>query len=300
MEFTGKTVEEAVEIGLKMLDVSEENAVITVIEEPKKGFLGKLKGNAIVRIEVKEFTEEPKNESAETVTENKKVEKTTVKKAEKKESKKEEKANVKDACEFISEVLSLMKIEGNCEVVEGENPTIKINTADSASVIGYRGEVLDALQTLASAVANIGNDSYKKVAVDCEDYRLKREETLIALAHKLEAKATEMRREVILEPMNPFERRIIHTALANSETVKTESSGKEPERYVVIIPNDKEEGSRPYNAGKNKERKGGKDFKGDRRDKKGFKKYDRKKSGFTEEKRKPSSSFSTYLGNSQK
>ena len=290
MEFTGKTVEEAVEIGLKMLDIPEERAIVTVVEQPTKGLFGKLKGNAIVRIEVKE--QEGKTEETEEPIE----EKATAKK-----EKADVKVNLNDACDFLKQVMDYMQIDGSCEIVDNEKPTIKINAENSSSVIGYRGEVLDALQTLVSAVANIGNETYKKVVVDCEDYRGKREETLIALAHKLEAKATEMRREVILEPMNPFERRIIHTALANSETVKTESSGKEPNRYVVIIPNDKDEFSKPYNAGKNKERHNGKNFKSDKKGKKGFKKYgDNKKSGFTEEKRKASTSFGTYLGNSLK
>ena len=92
--------------------------------------------------------------------------------------------------------------------------------------------------------------------VDCENYRERREETLIKLAKKLEQKATEMRREVILEPMNPYERRIIHTALANSETVTTKSEGAEPNRYVVIVPNDKDEFSKPYSAARNNDRRG--------------------------------------------
>ena len=85
------------------------------------------------------------------------------------------------------------------------------------------------------------------MVVDCENYRDRREETLVKLAHKLEEKATEMRRDVILEPMSPYERRIIHTALSGSETVTTKSDGKEPNRYVVIVPNDKDEFAKPYN-----------------------------------------------------
>ena len=115
-----------------------------------------------------------------------------------------------------------------------------------------------------------------------------------------------MKREVILEPMSPFERRIIHTTLASSETVKTRSDGKEPNRYVVIVPNDKDEFAKPYNAGRNgndrnrngrngKNERGGKNF-----SRNGRNGRDRKSSGFTEEKRKTPSGFGTYLGNSLK
>ena len=276
MEFSGKTVQEAIEQGLKELGLTEDTATITVKEEPTKGLFGRLKGKAVVEIE--------KNKNG----------------AEK-------------ATDFIQGILDIMDITAKAELTEdGESPVITLIAEDSSTVIGYRGEVLDALQTLAGAVANIGNKVYKKVVVDCENYRDRREDTLVSLAHKLEEKATKMRREVILEPMNPFERRIIHTALAESQTVTTRSDGKEPERYVVIVPNDKDEFAKPYNAGrnndksKNNNKKGGKFNKNDRkgrndRRQNGFRKNDRPRgSGFTEEKRKKTIGFGTYLGNSLK
>ena len=218
MEFTAKTVEEAIKEGLKELNVTEEEAEITVIEQPVKGIFGKLKGKAIVNIEKK-------------------------------------KSGIDKALEFVQELFVKMDVNAKATLLEdGENPVISIIAENSSEIIGYRGEVLDAVQTLAGAVANIGNKVYKKVVVNCENYREKREETLINLARKLEAKATDMRREVILEPMSPFERRIIHTALADSQTVTTTSNGKEPNRYVVIVPNDKDEFAKPYNAGRNNDK----------------------------------------------
>ena len=196
-----------------------------------------------------------------------------------------------------------MGIDAETELVEKADRTeIKLSTTDSSNVIGYRGEVLDALQTLAGACLNIGRKEYTKVVVDCENYREKRENTLVSLAKRLEEKATALRREVILEPMSPYERRIIHTALADSTTCTTKSEGSEPNRYVVIVPNDKDEYSRPYNAGKNHAEKGGK---GGRRgaSKKGkpFNKgRNEKKSDGQEIKRKSPSMFGTYLGNSLK
>ena len=279
MEFTAKTVEEAVKAGLTELGVNEDDAEIKIIEEPTKGLFGKLKGKAVVDITVKQ----------------KKVDETIA----------ADTVDTGKAVEFVQKVLDLLDVTAKAEIA-GEN-RINLIAADGAEVIGYRGEVLDAIQTLAGAVANTGKKDYVKVVVDCENYRERREDTLIKLAKRLEEKAVEMKREVILEPMNPFERRIIHTALSDSKTVTTKSEGKEPNRYVVIVPNEKDEFIRPYNAGRNgsnrrdergrrNDRHGGKkDFKGGRRnDRRGG-------SGFTEQRKKSSSfSFGTYLGNSLK
>ncbi|MBQ9485592.1 MAG: protein jag [Clostridia bacterium] len=268
MEFTGKTVEEAKQKGLAELGISEEQAEITIVEESVKGLFGKIKKEAVVDVKAKS-------------------------------------KGVDAAAEFLSKLLKVMDV--NAKVNVTDEKTITLIAEDSSAVIGYRGEVLDAMQTLAGAVANIGNKEYKKVVVDCENYRDRREDTLVSLAHKLETKATETRRIVILEPMSPFERRIIHTALADSETVKTSSEGKEPNRYVVITPNDLDETARPYNAGANhgkNRRDGGRRNEGkDRRGNRGFKGRGHgngRSSGFTEEKRKTSSGFGTYLGNSLK
>lgn len=273
MEFSAKTVEEAVKNGLAQLGITEEQADIVILEEPTKGLFGFMKGKAVVDIAVKQ----------------------------------QEKGNQEKAVELVEKVLGYLGIDATASVGEKDEKTvITLTTEDSSSLIGYRGEVLDALQTIAGAMANVGNKVYKKVVVDCENYRDRREETLIKLAHKLEQKATEIRREVILEPMSPFERRIIHTALADSQTVTTTSNGKEPNRYVVIVPNDKDEFSKPYNAGRNNDRRGGnrdrKDRRGGKRD---FKKNrdfkgERKSSGFTSAPKKKTITFGTYLGNSFK
>ena len=269
MEFTAKTVEEAVKLGLAELNLTEETAEIEIKETPVKGLFGKLKGQAVVEITPKKV----------------------------------EKEGEQKAVELVENVLKYLGIEASATLSEKDEKTvITLNSEASSSLIGYRGEVLDALQTLAGAMANIGNKVYKKVVVDCENYRDRREETLIKLAHKLEAKATEIRREVILEPMSPFERRIIHTALADSQTVTTTSSGKEPNRYVVIVPNDKDEFSKPYNAGRNNDRKGGRNDRNSRgRNSRGNGRGERRSSGFTSAPRKKTTiSFGTYLGNSFK
>jgi spoIIIJ-associated protein len=269
MQFTGKTVEEALAEGLGQLGITEEQAEICVIEQPVKGLFGRVKGKAVVEITKKE-------------------------------------TDAERAVNFVQGIIDKMELNAVAKLSQEDgNTVIKLISNDSSNIIGYRGEILDAIQTLAGAAMNIGKKDYKKVVVDCENYREKREETLIKLAKKLEEKATDMRREVVLEPMSPYERRIIHTALSDSQTVTTSSDGKEPNRYVVIIPNDKDEFSKPYNAGRNqngfgKKTGGRENRKGGRGQKGRGTRPERKQSGFIEQKKKSSFSFGTYLGNSFK
>lgn len=281
MEFTGKTVEEAIALGLSETGLTEETAEITVLDEGGKGFLKKTKA----RVEV---------------------------------SKK--RTNGERAVKFLEELLDRMEIVAKVSLVsEEEKIEINVVAESSASVIGYHGEVLDALQSLAGAVANMGNKTYVRVVVDCENYRGKREDTLVNLAEKLAAKAVRQGRDISLEPMGPYERSVIHSALAASEEVTTTSEGKEPNRYVVIVPNVKKE-QRPRNfnrdyapreGGYHREKRGGREgFNrgGERRNDRGGRNHysrDRgSRSGFTSEaeaeKRKKPSGFGTYLGNSLK
>lgn len=273
MQFKAKTTEEAIKDGLAFLEITEEQADIKIIEEPIKGLFGRVKTEAIVEITEKK----EKKEENKTCEEDKE---------------KEEK--------FLKTILSYLEIPAEIEWGEKEGKEVlTLKTEQSSALIGYRGEVLDALQVLVTAVKNNGKKEYTKVTLDCENYRDKREETLINLAHKLEEKATSLRREVRLESMCAYERRIIHTALAESQTVTTRSDGKDPDRYVVIVPNDLDEFSKPYNAGRNdKQRRNGrtggqKNFKKGRNDK-------RRTSSSTESKRVAPSGFGTYLGNSLK
>ncbi len=288
MEFIGKTVEDAISTALEVLSITKEEAEISIIEEPTKGLFGRLKGKAVISVEKKSV------KKAEQVKESKEAKEVKEKKGLRVED--SEPVNEKTV-EFVQKIVDFLGM--NALVSLGEKNEIKLEASESSSLIGYRGEVLDAIQTLAGAVENIGKKTYKKVVVDCENYREKREDTLVKLAKRLEQKATEMRREVILEPMNPFERRIIHTALSTSQTVTTKSDGKEPNRYVVIVPNDKDEFSKPYNAGRNNKSFGDRKRGTDRRNNRGGRDR-RRSSGFSETRKKPSLSFGTYLGNSLK
>ncbi len=265
--FTAKTVEEAIEKGLTALGISKEQASITILEEPKKKFLFGYTP-AKVKVEAK-------------------------------------KSDGTRAVEFIDGLLEIMGNNGvGVLKSDDEKIEIEIQTTNSHAVIGRRGEVLDAIQCMAGAVANIGNDDYKKIVVDCENYRAQREETLIALANKLAKKAVEKGKKVILEPMNPYERRIIHAALSNSEEVKTTSDGREPNRYVVIIPNNlkpfEKRDRKPYG-----DRKGRREFgdgeKGERRDRRDRRdRGDRGDRGARPPKAKKELNFGTvFLGNSR-
>ena len=284
-EFTGKTVEEAVEIGLKELGLTAEEADIRVLEEGKKKLFGSIK--ARVEIAAKGVQEAPK--AVQTATESGEAtdgERTVV---------------------FLEGLFKLLKITACTELVaEGEKVEINVTAANSTAVIGKHGAMLDAIQTLAGAVANTGRDDYKRVVVDCENYREKREATLNKLAENLAQKAIRLGKKIQLEAMNPYERRIIHAALSEREGVSTVSEGKEPNRYIVVVPDNLEDPSAPAipartdrdrrdrDRGYNRGRNGKYGDRGDRGGRGGFNKkpYNRD--------RKPSSGSGSTGGTSMK
>ena len=197
--FTGKTVEEAVKVGLEKLGVKESDVTVEVLDEGKKRLIGSKP--AQVKLTVIERTDGER------------------------------------AVEFLEGLFPLIGEEVHAELKgEDEKIVIELTATSVKNIIGRRGEVIDAVQTLAGAVANIGRKDYKRVVVDCENYREDREETLKRVANKLAAKAVRLGKRVRLEPMNPYERRIIHSALVDNPDVTTKSEGKEPARFVVIIP----------------------------------------------------------------
>lgn len=265
--YTGKTVQEAVDSALQELGITAEQADITVLEEGKKKLFGSIKAKVKVTKKLSDGAR---------------------------------------AVEFIDGLMSILGVNAVSEIVsEDEKIEISVTSTDSNKVIGRHGEILDAIQCLAGAVANIGREDYKKVVVDCENYRAGREKTLTELAERLAKKAIERQRRVTLEPMNPYERRIIHSALIENPDVKTVSSGKEPARFVVIIPhNEKPYDGRKEKGGKERRSdfRGAKGEKGDRRDRR---RGDRRERGERSEAPRPSRPrgkkeihFGTFLGNS--
>jgi len=222
-EFTGKTVEEAVEKGLQELSLTKETADIRVLEEGKKKLFGAVK--ARVEIAAKEADNEETSAPVVNTDGMTDGERTVV---------------------FLEGLFKLLNITACTELVsEAEKVEINVTAAHTTAVIGKHGATLDAIQTLAGAVANKGRDDYKRVVVDCENYRENREATLNKLAENLAQKAMRLQRKIQLEPMNPYERRIIHAALSSYEGVKTESEGKEPNRYIVVIPDNLEDETLP-------------------------------------------------------
>ena len=129
-----------------------------------------------------------------------------------------------------------MEVNIKCSFDEEDSLNIELDGGDMGILIGKRGQTLDAVQYLTSLVVNKGKASYVRVKVDTEDYRRRRKETLENLARNIASKVRRTRKAVFLEPMNPYERRIIHSALQNNPYVSTHSEGEEPYRKVVVTP----------------------------------------------------------------
>lgn len=203
IEKTGKTVQEAIAAALSELNLSEEDVDIEVIEEGTKGIFG-LIGSKVARIRVTVREQETNN-------------------------------RCDIASDFLYTILNNMEVEADISISEDEeNIIIDINGEDIGIIIGRRGETMDALQYLTSLVVNKGFEDYKRVILNVENYRQKREETLIKLANRLADKVIKYKKPVTLEPMNPYERRIIHSSLQGHKYVETYSTGEEPKRKVVI------------------------------------------------------------------
>lgn len=200
IEITGKTVEEALKHALDELKLTKDKVDVEVIDEGSKGLFN-LIGTKPAKVRV---TAKPDS--------------------------------LDDAKTFLVNVLNSMNINADIDIKE-ENDIININLKGHKMglVIGYRGETLDSLQYLVSLVVNKNHENpYKKVILDAENYRNKREETLIKVAQKTAYKVKKSGRPYKLEPMNPYERRIIHSALQEYTDINTYSEGEEPFRRIII------------------------------------------------------------------
>ena len=248
-EFAGKTVDEAIENGLNELGVTRESVEIKVLEEGKKKLFGSIKARVEISVKDEEVAEE--TVATEEVTAGE--------------------TDGERAVTFLNGLFAQLNIEGTAALVsEKEKIEINVSAKNSNEVIGKRGATIDAIQTLASAVANTGRDKYVRVVIDCENYRETREATLKRLAENLAQKAIRMEKKLRLEPMNPYERRIIHSALSEYEGIKTQSEGKEPQRYIVVIPDNVADPDAPATPVRN-ERRGGNEKRGYDRNSRGGK-----------------------------
>lgn len=228
IEATGKTIEEAIESGLKELgkDISEVETEVLV--QPSSGILGFGKKEAKVRLTVIEKQVE------EVPVEAIQVEEVSVE-SDEGENRNDAEKVAADAKEFLNTILEKMGISAVIEkMIKADRITLHIHGDDLGVLIGKHGQTLDALQYIINLKANKGKENRFFIMLDVENYRARREETLKNLAHRLASRVKRNRNKVVLEPMNGFERKIIHVALQDTEHVRTESEGQDPYRHVVI------------------------------------------------------------------
>ena len=209
VEFTAKTVDDAVFEALKSFGVTSDKVEYEVLEKESSGFLGMFAKPGKIRARVKYTVD----------------------------------GAVK---EFLEKVFAAMELDAHPIVTYNEaeeSIDVEITGNDMGVLIGKRGQTLDSLQYLTSLVINKDSETYLKVKLDTENYRERRKETLENLAKNIAVKVKRTRKPVTLEPMNPYERRIIHSALQNDKYVETHSEGEEPFRKVVVTPKNQNNGN---------------------------------------------------------
>ena len=241
VEFSGKTKNDAITNACTHFSIPSDKLDYEVIDEGKVGFLSIGAKPAIIKARIKE----------ESSTVQEKIEAAKPEKAEKASavtniaSVKPEVTNVVDidveavSKKFLDDVFRAMNLTVNSEIKydkDSNNLDVELSGDEMGVLIGKRGQTLDSLQYLISLVVNKGTGEYIRVKVDTENYRERRKETLENLAKNISYKVKRTRRSVSLEPMNPYERRIIHSALQNDKYVTTHSEGEEPFRRVVVVP----------------------------------------------------------------
>jgi len=200
-EKSAKSVNDAIELALAELEVSKDEADIEIIDEGSKGFLGIGAKEAKVCVSIKE-------------------------------------PEIKSIKVFLGEIFSAMNVDVEINVKKNEENGISVDIKgeDMGIIIGHRGDTLDALQYLTSLIVNHDSEKYIKVTMDTENYREKRTEVLISLSNRLAENVAKSGKKKTLEPMNPYERRVIHANLQDNPLVSTYSIGDEPYRKVVIAP----------------------------------------------------------------
>ena len=200
IQVSAKTVDDAITEALIKLGATSDQIEYEVVEKGSAGFLGIARKDAVIKVRKKCTVED----------------------------------NIKN---FLNQVFAAMKLEVEIIITKQENSNnidVELKGADMGVLIGKRGQTLDSLQYLTNLAVNKNSEDYVKVKIDTEDYRKRRRETLENLARNIAYKVKRTKRPVTLEPMNPFERRVIHSALQNDRFVTTHSEGDEPYRHVVV------------------------------------------------------------------
>ena len=200
LTFEGKTLNDAITNASVSLGITSTDLKYEVVTEGSTGFLGMFAKPAIIKVQPKASMD-------------------------------------KRAKEFLEKLFNAMKVETEIKIQmeDDENMSIELSGPDMGILIGKRGQTLDSIQYLTSLYVNKESESYIRVKIDTENYRERRKETLETLAKNIAYKVKRTRKSVYLEPMNPYERRIIHSALQNDKYVCTKSEGEEPYRKVVVM-----------------------------------------------------------------
>ncbi len=257
IEVSGKTEEDAIKAGLKQLGLKRDEVSVEVIERARSGFLGIGSAPARLRLSYEE-PEQPAPEvvAAEPSAPQPETAETPVPAADREAAAEDASAlNIDEKRarteQYLRGLLELMGVEAQIEISDRAGGGLNVNLRGSSmgAVIGRRGDTLDAIQHLTNFSVNRGEKQRLYINVDAENYRKKREESLVRLAEKMAAKTIKYRRSMALEPMNSYERHVIHAALQNYKGVSTSSTGVEPNRRVVINY------ERPANNGNNRENK---------------------------------------------
>jgi len=200
IEVSGRTEDEAIETALEQLGLTRDDVSVEIVERAKTGFLGLKNTPAVVKV-----IYEAKEDRTERVE------------------------------AFLTGLLDRMEIEADMEVSEGNGSiSVTLTGKDPGALIGRRGETLDAIQHLTNYVINRGSSGRVRVNLDAENYRQRRNETLESLAARTAGKVMKYRRNMTLDPMNAYERHVIHTALQSYENISTYSVGSEPNRRIVV------------------------------------------------------------------
>lgn len=230
-EFAGKTIEECVAAACDECGIDEKDLVYSIVQEEKQGFLGIGKKEAIIKVTIEKSSDDSQPEAEESAAEDEKD-------AEEVAENGEMPAKIYEVRDYLISIIKHIGVEDisiDIEPCEGGALFTLVCASDNkGNIIGKRGETLDALQYLASVVMNRDSDDYFRINIDSNGYREKRKETLERLAAKIGKNVLRSGRNNSLEPMNPYERRIIHSVISEMEGVSSHSVGEEPYRRVII------------------------------------------------------------------
>ncbi len=263
---TANSEQEALEQAYRQLGVSSQQCDAQVLQPAKKGLFGKIKQQAIVKVSVVREADTVRTAPPVVMQEEKESaqpaapaavpeEKVSVSKSENNNNS----AKLQAAQDYLKEILDKMGVEGVTMTVEEgeESATITLNGEHLGILIGHHGETLDALQHLTTLVCNRLDGKYFRVTLDCGQYRDKRQKALKDLARRTSIKVARTGRSQMLEAMNPYERRIVHSVVTEMEGVTSKSKGEDPNRRVIILPTN----PRPKSSGSyDRRRSGGRSY----------------------------------------